>query len=60
MDYKKKAPNSIHKKDHTHKWDTKVEENKEEDPNELKGPLFREFTIHIFESISFLQEIESI
>ena len=27
---------------------------------ELKGPVFREFTIHIFQSISFLQNLEPI
>ncbi len=27
---------------------------------ELKGPVFREFTIHIFQSINFLQNLEDI
>jgi len=27
---------------------------------ELKGPVFREFTIHIFQSISFLQNLPPI
>lgn len=27
---------------------------------ELKGPVFREFTIHIFQSISFLQNMNPI
>jgi hypothetical protein len=27
---------------------------------ELKGPVFREFTIHIFQSISFLQNLDPI
>lgn len=27
---------------------------------ELKGPVFREFTIHIFQSIHFLQQLEDI
>ena len=29
-----------------------------EDEPELKGTVFREFTIHIFQSISFLQTLE--
>lgn len=29
-----------------------------QDDAELKGTVFREFTIHIFQSISFLQTLE--
>jgi len=49
-------------------YDTKqkhkcLNEEKQESPLEhedqpLKGPVFREFTIHIFQSISFLQTLE--
>jgi CTD small phosphatase-like protein 2 len=45
-------------------YDTKHKEKRQESPLEheddggLCGPVFREFTIHIFQSISFLQTLE--
>lgn len=44
-----------HKTDLTHK-ESPLEH--DQDNFELKGTVFREFTIHIFQSISFLQTLE--
>lgn len=35
-------------------WEDNIEH------QELKGPMFREFTIHIFQSISFLQNLQEV
>lgn len=46
VDYDKKS----HKKKHAREGDSETAL----EHTELKGPVFREFTIHIFQSISFL------